>query len=58
VQYYLETWLDDTREAHPDFDPIPKHVERDLRKFLECVILAHGFARARCDECGEDFLIA
>jgi len=28
-------------------DPVPGYVERDLRKFLECGILAHGFARAR-----------
>ncbi len=43
VQYHLETWLDTTREANPDFDPIPQYVERDLRKFLECGILAHGY---------------
>ncbi|WXG54263.1 MAG: transposase [Candidatus Sedimenticola sp. (ex Thyasira tokunagai)] len=54
----METWLSNTREANPDYDPIPQHVERDLRKFLECGILAYGCARARCDECGEDFLIA
>ncbi|MES9857232.1 MAG: transposase zinc-binding domain-containing protein [Sedimenticola sp.] len=29
-----------------------------MRKFLECGILAYGCARAYCDECGEDFLIA
>ena len=29
-------------------NPVPGYVERDLRKFLECGILAHGFARARC----------
>ena len=28
-------------------DAVPGYVERDLRKFLECGILAHGFARAR-----------
>jgi hypothetical protein len=33
-------------------------VERDLRRYLECGILAYGFARAHCDECGHDFLIA
>ncbi len=27
-------------------DPVPGYVERDLRKFLECGFLAHGFARA------------
>ena len=38
--------------------PVPAYVERDLRKFLECGILAHGFARARCEKCGQDFLVA
>jgi hypothetical protein len=42
----------------PDDKPVLRYVERDLRKFLECGILAHGFARARCEKCGEDFLIA
>ncbi|WXG55252.1 MAG: hypothetical protein RNU03_06120 [Candidatus Sedimenticola sp. (ex Thyasira tokunagai)] len=55
VQHHMETWLSNTREANPDYDPIPQHVERDLRKFLECGILAYGCARARCDECGERF---
>jgi hypothetical protein len=34
------------------------HVEGEFRRYLECGILAHGFARARCGECGHDFLIA
>ena len=38
--------------------PAPAYVERDLRKFLECGILAHGLARARCEKCGQDFLVA
>jgi hypothetical protein len=54
----LETWLTHVREAEPDGDPIPHFVERDLRKYLACGILAHGFARARCGGCGHDFLIA
>jgi hypothetical protein len=58
VQHHLETWLSTTREAHPDDNPVPYYVERDLRKFLECGILAHGFARVRCETCGENFLIA
>ena len=32
--------------------------ERELRRFLECGILAYGFAGGRCEECGHDFLIA
>ena len=33
-------------------------MEREFRRNLECGILAHGFARARCGQCGHDFLIA
>ncbi len=36
----------------------PAYVERTFRRYLECGILAHGFARAYCDECQHDFLIA
>jgi len=35
--------------------------EREFRRYLECGILAHGFARARCGDCGDcghDFLVA
>ena len=55
VQGHLETVLaarDDGASA------IPAHAERALRRYLECGILAHGFARARCGDCGHDFLIA
>ena len=31
---------------------LPEWVERDFRDYLECGILAHGFARARCEDCG------
>ena len=55
VQGRLETVLaaqDDAGSA------IPAHAERALRRYLECGTLAHGFARARCGDCGHDFLIA
>lgn len=32
--------------------------EREFRRYLECGILAYGFARVRCGECGHDTLIA
>ncbi len=54
-QGHLESWLAHYNEA--EGDPVPRYVKRDLRKFLECGILAHGFARAHCDHCGHDFLI-
>jgi len=58
VQQYLETWLARRREGDPDAAPIPRHIERELRSYLECGILACGLARARCADCGHDFLVA
>jgi hypothetical protein len=51
VQQHLETWLARRRESDPDGSgsPIPRHIEHELRGFLECGILACGFARAHCD---------
>ncbi len=37
--------------------PAP-YVEKAFRKYLKCGIFAHGFARARCDDCGHDYLVA
>jgi len=57
VQNHLETFLalcrDDWQEQR-----VAPHAERELRRYLECGILAHGFARVRCEDCGHDFLIA
>ena len=64
VQQNLETWLLRRRagglDAGADWvvDPVPVYVERDLRKYLECATLSHGFSRARCEKCGQDFLVA
>ena len=33
-------------------------VGQAFRKYLECGIFAHGFARAWCDDCGHDYLVA
>jgi hypothetical protein len=35
------------REGHTDGDGVPQYVEGEFRRYLECGILAHGFARAR-----------
>jgi DNA-directed RNA polymerase subunit RPC12/RpoP len=58
VQHHFETWLALQREDDPWQERVPGFVERDFRKYLACGILAHGFARARCPNCGHDFLIA
>ena len=38
--------------------PAPHFVAQELRAFLRCGILAHGFLRLHCDECGHDRLVA
>jgi len=58
VQQLLETWLAARRKADPDGVPIPRHIGRELRGYLDCGILACGFARAYCDTCGHDFPVA
>ncbi len=37
---------------------MPRFVEREFRRFLDCGILAHGFLRVHCDDCGTDRLVA
>ena len=58
VQQHLETWLAQCRDVHDDPWSVPEYVEREFRRYLDCGILARGFARARCGQCGHDFLIA
>ena len=58
VQQHLETWLAQCRDCHDDEWSVPEYVEREFRRYLDCGILARGFARARCGQCGHDFLIA
>ena len=58
LQGHLETWLTGCQEADEAGFPVAGYVEQDFLKYLECGILAHGFARARCDGCGYNFLIA
>jgi len=58
MQENLETWLARREAAEADSGGVPAWVEGELRRYLECGILAHGFARARCAECGYDFVLA
>ena len=58
VAQHLETYLYLARQGDLDFDAVPEYVEREFRKYLACGILAHGFARGRCANCGHDVLIA
>lgn len=58
VQGHLETWLAGYRQSDEEDCPVTAYIEQDFRNYLECDILAQGFARARCAGCGYDFLIA
>jgi hypothetical protein len=57
VQHHLETFLARAAEADPLGNGVPWWVEKDFRAYLRCGILAHGFARARCEDCGHERLI-
>lgn len=57
MQGHLATCLELTRERASGTS-LSAYVEREFRRHLECGILAHGFARARCGQCRQDFLIA
>jgi hypothetical protein len=54
---HLETWL---AERKADFarTHFPKFVERELRAFMRCGILEHGFILVACEGCGSSFPVA
>jgi len=58
VQHHLETFLAQAADSDPTGGGLPTWVEKDFRAYLRCGILAHGFARARCEDCGHERLIA
>jgi hypothetical protein len=46
VRENLEPFLQYTREHYRK--PLPKYVERELRRYLSCGDLRAGFTRVRC----------
>ena len=54
VAGHLETFL--ARQRKRD-RVVPRFVERELRAFLDCGVLARGFLRVHCDACGLDRLV-
>ncbi len=55
VREELETFL---ARASARGQPPPRFVEQELRAYLRCGILAHGFLRLRCDDCRHERLVA
>jgi len=62
VAEHYETWLELASAGQFDGQgdhPTPRaYVRQAFRKYLQCGIFAHGFARARCDDCGHDYFVA
>jgi hypothetical protein len=58
VQQHLETYLALAGEDDWDGQRVPAYVELEFRRYLECGILAYGFGRAGCADCGHDFMVA
>jgi hypothetical protein len=50
--------LAELRAADPDSGGLPRNIERELAAYLRCGILAHGFARVRCQACGDEIVVA
>jgi hypothetical protein len=55
VAEHLEDFLGTARDAHER--PLPRYVEQELRAYLDCGILAHGFVHAKCRDCGRDLVV-
>ena len=54
VQQHASTFFAQA-EAGAD---LPQFIKDEFNAFLECGILAYGFLRLRCGDCGHDKLVA
>jgi hypothetical protein len=50
---FEQKWTDKS-----DGRTLPKFVTEELHKYLDCGILARGFAHLYCDDCGEHHVVA
>lgn len=55
VAEHLETFL--ARQRQEDRH-VPRFVEREFRKFMECGIPSYGFLRLRCDRCRQEKIVS
>ena len=62
VAEHFETWLELASagqfDGQGDHRTPKPYVRQTFRKYLECGIFVHGFARAWCDDCGHDYFVA
>ena len=61
VAEYFETWHELASagqfDGQGDHHTPKAYVRQAFRKYLECGIIAHGFARAWCDDCEHDYFV-
>jgi hypothetical protein len=57
VREHLETFLAEAACAGREGGRLPEFVAQEFRDFLTCGVLAHGFARVRCDACAFERLV-
>jgi hypothetical protein len=62
IAQHFETWHELASagqfDGQGDHHTPKTYVRQAFRKYLECGIFAHGFARAWCDDCGHDYFVA
>jgi hypothetical protein len=56
VREHIETFLAVVREERGK--ALPYYVANELRRYLDCGILAKGFLRVVCAQCGDEMLVA
>jgi hypothetical protein len=56
VSRHAQTLIAELRDA--DGCGLPRYVDRELVEYLRCGMLAHGFARVRCQACDDEILVA
>ena len=62
IAEHFETWFELASagqfDGQGDHHTPNSYVRQAFRKYLECGIFVHGFARAWCDDCGHDYFVA
>jgi hypothetical protein len=54
---HVETMLQDARDRSAHGFGLPRHVERSFHRYLDCGVLARGFARVACPSCRYEVLV-
>ena len=57
VQENLSTFLE-LASHRSGSKGLPTYVRQEFERYLDCGILANGFARVHCSECGYDGAVA